>query len=48
LRDYQKRTLPVVRFYQKQKLLVKINGAQSITAVYRDIVKALTKKIRSG
>jgi len=41
---YRKRTLPVIIFFRKQGLLVKINGEQSVAAVHEDIVKALKKK----
>lgn len=44
LRLYRKRTLPVIRHFQKQGLLVKINGEQSVEAVRRDIVAALGRR----
>ncbi|MDP2933268.1 MAG: nucleoside monophosphate kinase [bacterium] len=41
---YRKRTLPVINFFRKQGLLVKINGEQGVDAVHEDIVTALKKK----
>lgn len=41
---YRKRTLPVINFFRKQGLLVKISGEQSVAAVHEDIIKALKKK----
>ena len=45
LRIYRKRTLPVVRFYNSQGNLVKINGAQSVAKVHRDILRVLRKEL---
>lgn len=41
---YRKRTLPVIGFFRKHGLLLKINGEQSVAAVQADIIKALKKK----
>jgi len=42
---YRKRTLRVIKFFQKQGLLVKINGEQSVAGVERDIVRALKQRM---
>ncbi|KKU86869.1 MAG: Adenylate kinase [Parcubacteria group bacterium GW2011_GWA2_47_9] len=42
LREYTKRTFPLVQYFKSQKLAVqKINGAQSAEDVFNDILKAL-------
>ncbi|MEK9181394.1 MAG: nucleoside monophosphate kinase [Patescibacteria group bacterium] len=41
---YRRRTLPVIRFFQSQKLLIKIRGEQSVERVYRDIVQVLKRR----
>ena len=38
---FHKFTEPVLTYYRRKKLLIEINGEQSITAVHRDIVKHL-------
>lgn len=43
LEIYKKETIPVLDFFQKEGLLVKINGEQSIEKVFEDIVKILEK-----
>lgn len=44
LRIYNKRTLPAVRYFSKQGLLVRIDGEQSIQRVHQDIVRSLRRK----
>lgn len=41
LEEFEKYTIPVINHYKKQGRLIKINGAQSIEDVFRDILKAL-------
>lgn len=41
---YRKRTMVVIKFFQKQGLLVKINGEQSVAAVQGEIIKALKRR----
>lgn len=41
---YRKRTLRVVALFRRQKLLIRINGEQSVAAVQRDIVRALQQR----
>lgn len=38
---YEKQTKPVIELYKKSGILVKINGEQSIKAVFKDILKIL-------
>ena len=38
---FDKNVLPVVKYYEKQKKLIKINGEQSIEDVFKDILKIL-------
>ena len=38
---YQAKTQPVIKYYQRQKKLIKINGQQSIKKVFRDITQYL-------
>ena len=45
LRIYQKRTLPVLKHFSKEGVLIKISGEQSIAKVHQDILKALNKKL---
>ncbi|MBU2634115.1 MAG: nucleoside monophosphate kinase [Nanoarchaeota archaeon] len=40
---YKKDTSPVIRFYKKQNLLLKINGNPTIEEVYKDLIKKLNK-----
>jgi adenylate kinase len=44
LKIYRKRTLPVIRFFNQQGLLIKINGEQSVAAVHKDILQALRRR----
>ncbi len=40
--DYYKKDVePVIKYYQKQKRLVKVDGEQSIEDVYRDVKKSI-------
>ncbi|MBI4837489.1 MAG: nucleoside monophosphate kinase [Candidatus Portnoybacteria bacterium] len=40
--EYEERTFPLVEFFKKAGLVVKrVNGEQSVEAVYKDILKAL-------
>lgn len=41
LEEYRKEVIPVIRHYQKQKKLIKIDGEQPIEDVFKDILKAL-------
>lgn len=38
---FKKNVLPSIRYYQKTKRLVRVNGEQSIDAVFADVCKAL-------
>lgn len=38
---YEKSVVPVVKYYEKKKILIKINGEQSIEDVFKDILKAI-------
>lgn len=38
---YEERVVPVVKYYQEQGKLIKINGEQPIEDVFRDILKAI-------
>lgn len=39
---YQAETLPVIEFYEKQSLLLKIDGTPDIQTIFKDIVSRLT------
>ena len=41
---YQRRVVPVIRYFEKKKLLIKINGDQPINAVFQDILNAVSGK----
>ncbi len=41
LSEFKKHTIPVINYYKKQRKLIRINGAQSIENVFKDILKAL-------
>lgn len=41
LEEFRQNTLPAINHYKKQNRLIKVNGEQSIEAVYGDILKAL-------
>lgn len=42
LREYKKRTMPLIKYLKKEKLKIKkINGGQSVEKVFKDILKAL-------
>lgn len=40
-RVYRQRTIPAIEYYRRQKVLIKINGEQSIEKVYKDILKEI-------
>jgi len=44
LKIYHQQTEPLIKFYQKQGILVKINGEQPIPDVFKDIIKKLKTK----
>lgn len=41
LRVYEEQTAPLIAFYEKQHVLSHLNGAESVEAVYHNLVKAL-------
>jgi len=41
LRVYEEQTAPLINFYEKQRLLSHLNGAETVEAVYHNLVKAL-------
>ena len=41
LRVYEEQTAPLISFYEKQRLLSDLNGAEAVETVYRNLVKAL-------
>jgi adenylate kinase len=41
LRVYEEQTAPLINFYEKQRLLLDLNGAEAVETVYRNLVKAL-------
>ena len=42
LKEYKKRTFPLVEYFKKQNFKVKkVNGAQTVTNVFEDILKAI-------
>ncbi|KKS44167.1 hypothetical protein A2567_02685 [Candidatus Azambacteria bacterium RIFOXYD1_FULL_42_11] len=43
LKVFNKYTLPVIQFLEKQKKIIEINGEQSIMKIHIDILKALDK-----
>jgi len=43
LKVYKKDTFPVIRFYKKKRLLLKINGNPKIEEIYEDLKKKLNK-----
>ena len=43
LNYYEERVVPVVKYYEEQGVLIKINGDQSIKDVFKDILKAIKK-----
>jgi adenylate kinase len=44
LKEYRKSEKTLVSFFQRHKLLLKVDGAQTAEAVYDDIVTGLSKK----
>lgn len=42
LRVYEEQTAPLINFYEKQRLLSHLNGAEAVETVYHNLVKALT------
>ena len=41
LRVYEEQTAPLIDFYEKQRLLSHLNGAEAVEAVYHNLVKVL-------
>ena len=41
LRVYEQQTAPLIGFYEKQGLLSRLNGAESVDAVYQSLVRTL-------
>ncbi|HWF61544.1 MAG TPA: adenylate kinase [Nitrospira sp.] len=41
LRVYEEQTAPLINFYEKQRLLSYLNGAEAVETVYHNLVKAL-------
>jgi adenylate kinase len=41
LRVYDEQTAPLITFYEKQRLLSNLNGAEAVETVYQNLVKAL-------
>ena len=41
LRVYEDQTAPLITFYEKQRVLADLNGAEAVETVYRNLVKAL-------
>lgn len=44
LRLYKKHTTPVIAYFYKRNLVVKINGAQPVKKVHKDIISSLKKR----
>lgn len=44
--NYRKETIPVIEEYEKDELLTRVNGIQSIEEVYEDIVKVIEEKVK--
>lgn len=42
LRVYEDQTAPLINFYEKQRLLSNLNGAEAVDTVYHNLVKALS------
>ena len=42
LRVYEEQTAPLINFYEKQRLLSNLNGAEAVETVYHNLVKALS------
>lgn len=41
---FREKVMPAIRFYQKQKILIEINGEQPIPSVFKEIIKKLKVK----
>jgi adenylate kinase len=41
LRVYEEQTAPLIKFYEKQRVLSHLNGAEAVETVYQNLVKAL-------
>lgn len=41
LRVYEDQTAPLIAFYERQRVLADLNGAEAVETVYRNLVKAL-------
>lgn len=46
LEDYREKTIPAIKYFKKQGLLIEINGEQEIKKVNQDVIKALIKIIK--
>ena len=44
LKDYREKTIPAIKYFKKQGLLIEINGEQTIQKVFGDIIRALKRK----
>lgn len=42
LRVYEEQTAPLINFYEKQRVLSHLNGAEAVETVYHNLVKALS------
>ena len=41
LEEFKEKTIPVIKYYKKQRKLIEINGEQPIEKVFQDILKSL-------
>lgn len=48
LNEFKEKTLPVIDYYKKNSLLIKVNGEQSQAKVTKDILHALTQMANSS
>ncbi|MEJ2301984.1 MAG: adenylate kinase, partial [Anaerolineales bacterium] len=46
IRVYFEQTQPLIDYYRKRDLLIKVNGEQSIEAVSADLLSALDEKVK--
>lgn len=44
LRVYEEQTAPLISFYEQQRLLSRLNGAETVDAVYQNLVRILTTR----
>lgn len=45
IKVYQKETNPVIDFYRKKKILIKVNGSKSIKEILKEIISKLNKNL---